>query len=78
MITVADWNSMDRVITQTRGRAFSFLLNPQKLGRVFQKPGWAFQKLGRLFWNKCLPESFDQPIHWEFMKKQSVESNLHV
>ena len=35
---------MGRVITQTRGRdfqtldrAFSFLLNPQKIGRVFQK-----------------------------------------
>ena len=48
-MTVADWDSMNRVITQTRGRAFetlgrafqtlglasSFLLNPQKLGRVF-------------------------------------------
>ena len=47
--TMADWDSMGRVITQTRvrafqtlgrafqttGRAFSFLLNPQKLGRVF-------------------------------------------
>ena len=44
---------MGRVVTQTRnrafetlgrafeslGQAFSFLLNPQKLGRVFQKPG---------------------------------------
>ena len=49
LITVADWDSMNRVITQTHGRAFethgrafqtlglasSFLLNPQKLGRVF-------------------------------------------
>ena len=40
--TVADWDSMGHVITQTRGRAFqtlgrafSFLLNPQKLDRVF-------------------------------------------
>ena len=44
---------MGRVVTQTRnrafetlgrafeslGQAFSFLLNPQKLDRVFQKPG---------------------------------------
>ena len=44
---------MGRVVTQTRnrafqtlgrafqtlGQAFSFLLNPQQLGRVFQKPG---------------------------------------
>ena len=37
--TVAEWDSMDRVIAQTCGRAFqtlgrvfSFLLNPQKLG----------------------------------------------
>ena len=42
--TVDDWDSMGRVITQTRGlafqsfgRTFSFLLSPQKLGRVFQK-----------------------------------------
>ena len=45
-VTVTDWDSMGRVIIQTRdrvfqtlGRAFSFLLNPQKLGRVFQKLG---------------------------------------
>ena len=49
VITVVDMDSMGRVITQIRGRAFqalgrafqtisrafSFLLNPQKLGRVF-------------------------------------------
>ena len=41
-ITSADWDSNGRVITQiysrafeTVGRAFSFALNPQKLGRVF-------------------------------------------
>ena len=48
---MADWNSKGRVITQARGRpfqtlgqafqtlgpAFSFLLNLQKLDRVFQK-----------------------------------------
>ena len=46
---VADWDSRGRVITQTRGRAFqtrvrasSFLLNPQKIGRVFQKHGRIF------------------------------------
>ena len=40
--TAADWNSMGRVITQTHGRgfqtlgrAFSFFLKSQKLGRVF-------------------------------------------
>ena len=40
---MADWDSMGGVITETRGRAFqtlgqaiSFLLNPQKLGRVFK------------------------------------------
>ena len=50
---VVDWDSMGRVITQTRsrvfqtlgqvfqilGRAFSFLLNPQKLGQLFEKLG---------------------------------------
>ena len=68
--TVADWDSMGRVITQTRtqafqtlGWAFSFLLSPQKPGWVFQKHGWAFQKLGPMFWNKCSPESFDQRTH---------------
>ena len=61
--TMADWDSMGLVITQTRdrayqtlGRAFSFLLNPQKLGRVFQR-------LGRMFWNKCSVEYFDQRAH---------------
>ena len=47
--TVADSDGMGRVITQTLdrafrtlGRAFSFLLNPQKLG-------FAFQRLSRIF-----------------------------
>ena len=51
--TVADRYSMGHVITQiherafqTFDRAFTFLLNLQKLGQVFQKLGW-------LFWNKC-------------------------
>ena len=62
--TVADWDSMSRVITQTRSRAFqtlgwafNFLLNPQKLGLVFQK-------LGRMFWNNCSDESFNQLTHF--------------
>ena len=58
--TVADWDSMGCVITQTCsrafqtldqafptfGRAFSLLLNPQKLGRVLQRLGRVYQKLG--------------------------------
>ena len=32
--TVADLDNMDRVITQMRARVFSFLLKPQKFGRV--------------------------------------------
>ena len=45
-LTVADWDSMGRVTTQTRGRAF------QTLNRAFQTLGGAFtfllspQKLG--------------------------------
>ena len=44
-ITVTDWDSIGRVIAQTRGRAFqtlgrvfNFLLNTQTLGRAFQRP----------------------------------------
>ena len=44
VITVADWDSMARVVTQTRdrafqklGRAFDFLLSLQKLGGEFGK-----------------------------------------
>ena len=63
--TVASWDNKGRVIKQTRdrvfetlgrafktlGRAFSFFLNPQKLGRVFQKSNadLATQRLGRIF-----------------------------
>ena len=75
--TVAYWDCMGRVITQTRGWsfqalgwAFTFLLNPHRLGRVFQMLGgvfvkveWASQRLGRMFWNKCSAESFDQRTH---------------
>ena len=58
---MVEWDSMGRAITQTFGRAFqthgwalAFLLNPQKLVRVFQKPGWPHvlkQMLGRVFWS---------------------------
>ena len=37
VITVADWDSMVRVVTQTRDRAFDFLLSLQKLGGEFGK-----------------------------------------
>ena len=37
---------------QIIGWAFSFLLNPQNLGGVFQKLGWAFERLGHMFWKK--------------------------
>ena len=37
--TVADWDSMSRVITKTRGRAF------RTLGRAFQTLGRAFSFL---------------------------------
>ena len=49
LVTVTDWDSMGRVVTQTRGRAY------QTLGSVFQTLGRAFdfllslQKLGRVF-----------------------------
>ena len=32
---MADWDSIDSVVTQTLGRVFDFLLKLQKLGRVF-------------------------------------------
>ena len=61
--TVAEWDSIARVTTETRGRvfqildrAFSFLLNPQKLDRVFQR-------LDRIFQNESSAESFDQRTH---------------
>ena len=73
---MVDWESMGRVFTQTRGRAFqsldrafSFLLNPQKLG-------WTFQRLCYMFWKKCLGESFDQQTHYEFLIIWSVKSSL--
>ena len=70
--TVADWDSMSRVIKQTRHRAFSFLLNRQKLGRVFQK---LFERLSRMFWNKCSAMSFDQPTHLNFLIISLHKSN---
>ena len=74
-----------RVITKTRGRDFqtldqdfSFLWNPRKFGKVFQKLGWAFQRLDRMFWNKYLAESFDKRTHYEFLIIWSVKSSLHT
>ena len=49
LVTVADWDSMSHVITQTRSQTF------KTLGRVFQKLGQAVDfllslpKLGRVF-----------------------------
>ena len=33
---VAGWHSMGRAISQTLCRAFSFLVNPQKLDQIFR------------------------------------------
>ena len=74
--TVVDWDSMDHVITQIRGqtfqtlgqvlqtldRAFSFLLNLKKLGRVF----------------KCSVKSSDQRTHENFLKIWTIKSSLHA
>ena len=74
---MVDWDSMGCVITQTRGRAFqtlgrafSFLLNPQKLGRVFQMLDQVFEKLDERFKgsvaclkNKCSADSLGQRTH---------------
>ena len=53
--TVADWDSMCRVVIQTRGRAFQtlgrilyFLRKLQNLARVFKKLGPAFERLSRV------------------------------
>ena len=53
--TLGDWDGVGRVITQTcgrafqtLGRAFSFLLNTQKLG-------WAFQRLAACFETNARP-----------------------
>ena len=40
--TVADWDSMGHAVTQTRGRAFDFLLSLQKVGREFERLGRVF------------------------------------
>ena len=63
---MADWDSMDRFITQARsrafkhsaelsqtlGRAFDFLLRLQKFGWLFEKRDQVSEKLGRVFWSK--------------------------
>ena len=82
---------MGRVITQTRVRAFqtldqafSFLSNFQKFGRVFQKfdqvlqkLGWVFQRHSRVYWSKCLRDTFDQRTH-SFLNIWPVKSSLHT
>ena len=75
VFTVADWDSMERVIIETRGwafqtlgQAFDFLFSLQKLDWVFQKVIWMFQILNRVFWNKCSAESFNQWTHQEFLE----------
>ena len=40
--TVVDWNSIGRVVTQTRGRAFDLSLKLQKLDRAFERLGPVF------------------------------------
>ena len=71
-ITVADWDSMGRVITQTRGRAF------QTLGRAFetiienQKLGREFDKFGRVFVLQHGPCCPNQPRYE--MVKNLIES----
>ena len=64
-ITVADWDSMGRVVTQTRGwafqtlgQAFGFLLRLQKLSRVFER-------LGRVFYDKHSAECFVMENLWK-------------
>ena len=65
-------DSMGRLLTQTRGRAFQalgqafqtlgrafdFILSGQKLGRMFRKFSQVVEKLGRVFWNKYSAECF--------------------
>ena len=58
---------------KTFSRALSFLLNPQKLGQVFKKLTWNFQRLGLM----CSAESFDQRTQ-EFLIIWSVKSSLHI
>ena len=63
LITVAEWDSVGRVATQARGRAFltlgrafqtlggafDFLLRLQKFSRVFGKLAQMIEKLGQAF-----------------------------
>ena len=62
LATAADWDSMDRIITQTHGqafqtlgRAFDLLLSPQKADQVFQKLGLAFKGRVACFETKSRP-----------------------
>ena len=65
LATAAYWDSVDRIITQTQGRAFQtlgrafdLLLRLQKLDRVFRKLSRVFEKLGRVFSNRYFVECF--------------------
>ena len=53
---MSDWDSIDRVSTQTGGgafqildQAFYFLLRLQKYSRVSEKLGRVFERLNRVF-----------------------------
>ena len=53
---MSDWDSIDRILTQTGGRAFQildqafyFLLKLQKHSRVSEKLGLVFERLDRVF-----------------------------
>ena len=47
--TVAGWHSMGRAISQTLGRAFSFLVNPQKFVQIFRNFDIGYIKIWVLY-----------------------------
>ena len=60
--TLADWDSMGCVITQTRGRAFqtlgrafSFLLNPKNSAKCFKRSGERFKGSAACFETNARP-----------------------
>ena len=68
--TVADWNNIDCVITQTHDELFK--LSAEIL--VFIKAS----KLGRVFLWKHSTEYLGQRARYEFLKIWSVKSSLHT
>ena len=68
--TVADWNNVDCVITQTHDELFK--LSAEIL--VFIKAS----KLGRVFLWKHSTEYLGQRARYEFLKIWSVKSSLHT